>query len=77
MAFDPHVALSKLHLQCQELGIQSFLSPIRYRVNIQGESLIADKQELLQAIDQESAELSKTEKIMATLEEQGFDVIQK
>lgn len=77
MAFDPHVALSKLHVQCRELGIQSFLSPIRYRVNIQGESLIDDKQDLLQAIDQESAELSKSDKMIATLKEQGFDVIKQ
>ena len=77
MAFDPHVALSKLHLRCRELGIQSFLSPIRYRVNIQGESLIDDKQDLLQAIDQESAARSKSDKIIATLKEQGFEVIKK
>ena len=57
MAFDPHVALSKLHMQCKHLGIQGFLSPIRYRVNIQGESIMENKHELSEAIDQESAGL--------------------
>ncbi|MEO0350072.1 MAG: alpha/beta hydrolase [Cyanobacteria bacterium P01_A01_bin.15] len=57
MAFDPHVALSKLHMQCKHLGIQGFLSPIRYRVNIQGESIMENKHELIEAINKESAGL--------------------
>ncbi|MEM8611245.1 MAG: alpha/beta hydrolase [Cyanobacteria bacterium P01_H01_bin.105] len=77
MAFDPHVALSKLHMQCQHLGIQSFLSPIRYRVNIQGENIKENKQELFKAIDQESAEILQSDKMIESLEKQGFDVIKK
>lgn len=50
MAFDPHVALSKLHVKCEGMGIQGFLSPIRYRVDIQGQSLPDTIQELLAAI---------------------------
>ncbi|MEM6255420.1 MAG: alpha/beta hydrolase [Cyanobacteria bacterium P01_D01_bin.156] len=60
-AFDPHVGLSKLHMACQNLGIQSFLSPIRYRVNIQGEDVQDNKQELLEAIDQETATMIQAE----------------
>lgn len=51
-SFDPNdtqVALTQLHQQCQEKGIQLFLSPLRYRANIQGlpvglvkEKIIAD-----------------------------------
>ena len=77
VAFDPHVALSKLHMQCRTLGVQSFLSPIRYRVNIQGESLKENKQELLEAIDQESAEILQSDKVMKSLKKQGFEVIRK
>lgn len=77
MAFDPHVALSKLHMQCRDLGIQSFLSPIRYRVNIQGENIIHNKQELLQAIDQEATTILQSDTMMESLQEQGFEVIIK
>ncbi|MGF1537574.1 MAG: alpha/beta hydrolase [Elainellaceae cyanobacterium] len=49
-AYDPHVALSKFHMACREKGIQGFLSPIRYRVDIQKQSLADTIQELLQAI---------------------------
>lgn len=77
VAFDPHVALSKLHMQCRELGIQSFLSPIRYRVNIQGENITHNKQELLQAIDQESTEILQQDKMMENLKKQGFEVVVK
>ncbi len=47
---DPHVALSKLHLECQTKHIQSYLSPFRYRVDVQGGSLEGAKIELLDAI---------------------------
>jgi hypothetical protein len=47
---DPHVALSKLHLECQTKQIQGFLSPFRYRVDVQGGSLEGAKIELLDAI---------------------------
>ena len=49
-AYDPHVALSKLHMACREKGIQGFLSPIRYRVDIQKQSLADTIRELLTAI---------------------------
>ncbi|NJL46157.1 MAG: hypothetical protein HC922_11535 [Leptolyngbyaceae cyanobacterium SM2_3_12] len=47
---DPHVALSHLHLECQHKRIQGFLSPFRYRVNIQGGSPTGAKNEMLKAI---------------------------
>lgn len=47
---DPQVALSQLHLECRQKQIQGFLSPFRYRVNIQGGSLEDTKQVLLKAI---------------------------
>lgn len=47
---NPHVALSRLHLLCQEKQIQGFLSPFRYRVNIQGSSLEGTKQDMLEAL---------------------------
>ena len=77
LAFDPHVGLSKLHIQCQQLGIQSFLSPIRYRVNIQGENITDNKQELLAAIDQDSTERLQSDRMMESLKNQGFEVIVK
>ncbi len=77
MAFDPHVALSKLHMQCRTLGIQSFLSPMRYRVNIQGENIMHNKQELIDVIDQESTQILQPEQMIKSLENQGFDVIVK
>ncbi|MBT9317024.1 alpha/beta hydrolase [Leptothoe spongobia] len=77
MAFDPHVALSKLHMQCRGLGIQSFLSPIRYRVNIQDEDMADNKQELLQVIDQESIDSLQSENMMEALQQQGFEVVTK
>ncbi|NEQ49357.1 MAG: alpha/beta hydrolase [Leptolyngbya sp. SIO3F4] len=77
VAFDAHVALSKLHVQCRELGIQSFLSPIRYRVNIQGEDIQDNKQELLEAIDQETTEILQSDEMIESLKDQGFEVIVK
>ncbi|ESA38394.1 2-c-methyl-d-erythritol 4-phosphate cytidylyltransferase [Leptolyngbya sp. Heron Island J] len=77
MAFDPHVGLSILHMKCQKLGIQSFLSPIRYRVNIQGENIIDNKQELLEVIDKESTEILQSDQMMESLKNQGFEVIVK
>jgi pimeloyl-ACP methyl ester carboxylesterase len=47
---DPQVALSQFHLQCQAKQIQGFLSPFRYRVDIQGGSLDGTKTEMLRAI---------------------------
>ncbi|MGD1853240.1 MAG: alpha/beta hydrolase [Leptolyngbyaceae cyanobacterium] len=77
LAFDPHVALSKLHMRCRDLGIQSFLSPFRYRVNIKEENIHHKKQELIQAIDQESADILNPDKTAQFLRSQGFDVVMK
>lgn len=57
--------------------IQSFLSPIRYCVNIQDEDISDNKQKLLQAIDQRSNEILKPEKMMKVLENQGFEIVTK
>ncbi|MEA5450895.1 alpha/beta hydrolase [Leptolyngbya sp. CCNP1308] len=48
---DAQVALSQLHLACQSRSIQGHLSPICYRVNIQGGNLEGTKAEMLEAID--------------------------
>ncbi|MEM7772614.1 MAG: alpha/beta hydrolase [Cyanobacteria bacterium P01_A01_bin.37] len=53
MAFDPHVALSKLDAKCKDMSIQGFLSPIRYRVDIDGQSLAEMTTDLLTAIKEE------------------------
>ena len=47
---EPQTALSQLHLECRQKQIQGFLSPFRYRVDIQGGSLEGTKQDLLEAI---------------------------
>lgn len=56
MAFDASVALSKLHMRCQELGIQGFLSPMRYQVDIQGQDIAAHRHQFLEAIDEAAAD---------------------
>lgn len=53
MAHDPHAALSKLHMSCRDKGIQVFLSPIRYRVDVQGYNLQATQHQMLRAISTE------------------------
>ncbi|MEO0869178.1 MAG: alpha/beta hydrolase [Cyanobacteria bacterium J06642_11] len=75
-AFGAHAALSKLHMRCRELGIQSFLSPIRYRVTIHGEDVQHNKQELLDGIDQETAGMIHSEKMINSLKNQGFDIVE-
>lgn len=47
---DSQVALSTLHTECGQKQIQVFLSPFRYRVDIQGGSLEGTKQDMLAAI---------------------------
>jgi hypothetical protein len=47
---DRQVALSQLHLQCQQLKIQGYLSPMRYRVSIQNGSVDGTKTEMLDAM---------------------------
>ncbi|MEM9212940.1 MAG: alpha/beta hydrolase [Cyanobacteria bacterium P01_F01_bin.150] len=44
---DTQVALTKLHQTCQEKGIQLFLSPLRYRANIQGMPVNSEKAEII------------------------------
>ncbi len=51
---DRHVALSQLHLQCRTYKIQSYLSPMRYRVSIQGGSVEGTKTEMLDALRMEA-----------------------
>ncbi len=48
---DAQVALSQLHLACQSHSIQGHLSPICYRVSIQGGNLEGTKAEMLEAIE--------------------------
>lgn len=57
---DPQVALSQLHLECQQKQIQGFLSPFRYRVDIQGGSLQGTKRAMLEAIRVDSMDELKT-----------------
>lgn len=47
---EPQAALSQLHLACRQKRIQGFLSPFRYRVDIQGGNLEGTKQDMLAAI---------------------------
>ncbi|MGB3309898.1 MAG: alpha/beta hydrolase [Nodosilinea sp.] len=47
---DRQVALSQLHLDCQKFKIQGYLSPMRYRVSIQGGSVNGTKTEMLDAM---------------------------
>ena len=49
-SFDPNdhqVALTELHQKCKDKGIQLFLSPLRYRANIQGTPVEAAKAEII------------------------------
>jgi Alpha/beta hydrolase of unknown function (DUF900) len=46
----PEAALDQFNDICNHLGIQVYLSPLRYRVDIQGNSLGGEKAELLQII---------------------------
>jgi pimeloyl-ACP methyl ester carboxylesterase len=55
LAYDPHAALSKLHMQCRHRGVQGFLSPIRYRVDIQGYNLQDTQHQMLEAIHKDPA----------------------
>jgi hypothetical protein len=53
LSSDRQVALSQLHMQCRDLKIQGYLSPIHYRVSIQGGNVEGTKTEMLHAIEQE------------------------
>ncbi len=48
---DPQVSLSQLHLLCQAKGIQGYLSPFRYRVDIQGGNQQGAMKDMLRAIE--------------------------
>ncbi|MBD2110798.1 MULTISPECIES: alpha/beta hydrolase [Cyanophyceae] len=47
---DRQVALSQLHIDCQKFKIQGYLSPMRYRVSVQGGSVDGTKTDMLDAI---------------------------
>lgn len=47
---DRQVALSQLHIDCQRFKIQGYLSPMRYRVSVQGGSVDGTKTDMLDAI---------------------------
>ena len=53
---DPQVALSQFHLTCQSKGIQGYLSPFRYRVDIQGGNLEGSLNDMLRAIEDNAAQ---------------------
>ncbi len=48
---DPQVALSQFHLACHAKHIQGYLSPFRYRVDIQGGNLQGALKDMLRAIE--------------------------
>ncbi len=50
---DAQVALSQLHLACQSHSIQGHLSPVRYRVSIQGGTIKGTKSDMLNAIERD------------------------
>lgn len=52
---DPQVALSQLHVDCEKKGIQGYLSPFRYRVDIQGGNREGEMKEMLHAIEQNAS----------------------
>ncbi|MEM9904305.1 MAG: alpha/beta hydrolase [Cyanobacteria bacterium P01_D01_bin.44] len=49
-AFSPQIALDILHEKFQKLGIQTYLSPLHYRVSVQGQQVEDAKQEMLRTI---------------------------
>ncbi|HEY9880273.1 MAG TPA: alpha/beta hydrolase [Leptolyngbyaceae cyanobacterium] len=57
-AFDPHAVLSQLHEQFKQKGIQGFLSPMRYRVDIQGQHVKEAKKDMLKATNEEVPQAS-------------------
>lgn len=50
------MALSQLHVDCQAKGIQGYLSPFRYRVDIQGGNLEGSLKDMLRAIEDNAAQ---------------------
>ena len=53
----PHDALEQLHQRCMERGIQVYLSPLRYRVDVQGTDIRAAKLEMLEVVKDASADI--------------------
>lgn len=52
--FNPQKALEALHEQCFKLGIQTYLSPLRYRVNVQGQLIQEAKADLMKTLHRSS-----------------------
>ena len=46
----PAEGLESLHETCKQLGIQVYLSPLRYRAEVQGQPVQVAKAEMLQKI---------------------------
>jgi hypothetical protein len=46
----PQTALEAFHQKCAQLGIQAYLSPLRYRVHVEGQPLRVAKGEMLRKI---------------------------
>jgi len=57
-ATSSHEALEQLHGLCTEKGIQVYLSPLRYRVDVQGANVRDAKSEMLEVVQDASAESS-------------------
>lgn len=55
-AGDKEAALAVFDRRCAEKGIQVYLSPLRYRVDVQGADFLAAKQEMLQTVNVEKQE---------------------
>ena len=53
---DAYEALGKLHAHCMEKGIQVYLSPLRYRVDVQKANIRAAKAEMLTVVQDAGAE---------------------
>lgn len=52
-----YAALEKLHERCMEKGIQVYLSPLRYRVDVQGANVRDAKSEMLEVVQDASADI--------------------
>lgn len=56
-AINSHEALEQLNEHCMEKGIQVYLSPLRYRVDVQGANVRAAKSEMLAVVQDASADI--------------------
>ncbi|MFK8181946.1 MAG: alpha/beta hydrolase [Phormidesmis sp.] len=57
VAVGQHEALAALHERCMEKGIQVYLSPLRYRVDVQGANVREAKSEMLAVVQDASADI--------------------